>query len=217
MNLNGAPPEGHDRQCHAKSRVTKNRCRRWALTGRDYCQFHGGRRSLAQKSGMPRHYTKHLGQTLRSRIEELTNEAHYEQVQLYEELALTRVILERAVVLAEPALMNGNMEPKIKVLAMAAMGEAIDGVKELVLAAAKLENDARDKVSIRVLDLFVLQVLRAIYRACDDPEVALKIEEEMQSSISLPSSDQNLALPATDGTSLTPDEVVREMDETIGG
>lgn len=215
MNLNGAPPEGHERQCHAKSRVTKNRCRKWALTGRDYCQMHGGRRALVQRRGMPTHYTKHLGKTLRARIEELTDEAHHEQVNLYEELAITRVILENAIVLAEPALMNNEMEPAIKVLAMEALGAAVGNVKDLVVAAAKIENDTREKVSVRVLDLFVLQVLRAIYRACDDPAVALRIEEEMR-SVALPSSDQELMIPPTDGTSITPDQIVQEMDANIG-
>lgn len=214
-NLNGAPPEGHDRQCHSTSRVTKKRCRKWALTGRDFCQFHGGRRALASRAGLPKHYTRHLGETLKGRIESLANEAHQEQVQLYEELAVARVIAERAVKLAEPVLTNGDMDVKMHALALGVLGEALSNVKDLVLAAAKIENDSREKVSVRVLDLFVLQLLRAIYRSCDE-DVATRIEAEVRDSVSLPSGDQPLEIPEVEGTTLTPDDAVRAMDDTIG-
>lgn len=213
-NLNGAPPEGHDRQCHSTSRVTKKRCRKWALTGRDFCQFHGGRRALASRTGLPKHYTRHLGETLKGRIESLANESHQEQVQLYEELAISRVLLENALLLAEPVLINEKMDAETKALAMSMLGDAIGGVKELVLAISKIENDTREKVSIRVLDLFVLQLLRAVYRACDE-DVAGRIEMEIRDSVSLPSGDQPLEIPEVEGTLLTPDEIVTKMDETI--
>ncbi len=216
MLLNGAPPEGHERQCHARSRVTRERCRKWALTGREYCQFHGGRRSLAQSKGLPKHYTKHLGKTLKQKIEDLTEQSHHEQVQLYEELALMRIVAEQAVRLAEPVLMGDTkVDARTTMLAMSALGEALTGVKELVLAAAKIEKDAEDKVSVRVLDLFVLQILRAIYRACDDKEVAARIEQELQDTVALPAHNQNAAIPETDGTTLTPSDIVKEMDDTI--
>lgn len=219
-NLHGAPPEGHERQCQARSMVTKRRCRRWALTGRDFCQCHGGRRALAHRRGLPKHYTKHLGETLRSRIEGLADESHEEQVQLYEELAISRVMLEQALKLAEPVLMNGaDMDARTKMLAMSMLGDAIAGVKELVLACSRIENDAKERVSIRVLDLFVLQVMRAIYRVCgDDSATAEKIEYELRDSVSLPSGDQPLELPEVEGTTLAPsDDVVREMDDVTAG
>lgn len=214
-NLNGAPPEGHHRQCRASSMVTKKRCRRWALTGRDYCACHGGKRALANNQGLPKHYTKHLGQTLRSKIEDLANESHNEQVHLYEELALARVLLEQAVVLCEPALIGNEMPVKVKVLAMSALADGIALVKDLVVAAAKIENDTRDKVSMRVLDLFVLQLLRAVYRACDDDKIADRIEFEIRDSVSLPSGDQPLEVIAVEGTEITPDAVVTAMDATV--
>lgn len=217
-NLHGAPPEGHDRQCQSKSRVTKKRCRKWALTGRDFCQFHGGRRTLARRTGLPKHYTKHLGETLRHQIESLANESHQEQVQLYEELAVSRVMLEQALRLAEPVLIGDDMDDKTKLLAMSMLGDAIAGVKELVLACSKIENDVKERVSIRVLDLFVLQIMRAIYRACPDDEIAEKIEFELRDSVSLPSGDQPLEVPEVEGTAITPsDDIVVEMDEVTAG
>ena len=154
-----APPEGHPRQCHARSQRTRRRCRRWALVGVDYCQFHGGRRALYYKTGkkrLPTFYSKYLGPKLKKRVEELLKTPHDEQVSLYEELALARSMACEALALAAPVFENGNdLTPETRAKAVQVLGAALENVKDLVLAASRLEKDSADKVSLKVLHLVV--------------------------------------------------------------
>ena len=106
--LNGKPPADHERRCQGKSNVRKARCEKWALTGSKYCQFHGGRQRVVKVGRMKRVYSQHLGPTLKKRLEEMLDASHDDQVQLYEELALSRIMAQEAVALADIALSSAD-------------------------------------------------------------------------------------------------------------
>lgn len=185
------------------------------MRGRGYCPFHGGKSPLATTKSMPGFYKRYLTKTLATKLDELTAGSHSEQVSIYEELALMRIMASDAVVLVGAALDNG--EPGSRALAASVLREALDGVKEFVLAASRIEKDAEDKVSLQVMSLFVLQITRAIYRVLgDDIATAKRIEKEIHDTVRLPRPgvDPNVNL---DGTTITPDQVVAEMDESISG
>lgn len=146
---------------------------------------------------------------------------HHEQINLYEELALTRTCAAEAVSLAGAALdpQNGaEVSDSTKQLAISLMHDALARVKEFVVAASKIESISTEQVSVGVVDLFVLQVLRAVYRVCgkDNEDIAIRIEEEVARSVKLPfqGTDPNVTL---EGTDMTPDKVVRDMDLSVIG
>ncbi len=179
--MSGAPPEGHKNQCKANSQRTRVRCRRWALVGSEYCQFHGGRRAAALycrtgKNRLPGVYSKFLGPKLKDRVEELLKRPHDEAVNLYEELAVARAIACEALRLAQP-LFDDDQElkltPQTKALMIQTLGQAMDEVKDLVLAASKLEKEAGDKVSLKVMNLIVMQIVLAINDVCGTKHLGL--------------------------------------------
>ena len=216
MKKRGGAPNDHPRRCQARSMHTRQQCNKWALKGSKYCQFHGGRNALARKGyGLTRFYTRELGPTLKQKLEELTDKPHHEQLTLYEELAIARVQAMQALKMAEPALEGKDLKPETRALCFSVLNDAMENVKEMVLAASRIEKEADDKVSIKVLDLFVLQITRAIFRVCgtDNEGLARKIQEEIERTVRLPlhnGTDPNVTI---EGVTSTPDMLVREMDD----
>jgi len=199
-NKGGAPPDGHPRQCRAMSYVTRVRCKRWALRGANNCQFHGGRntqRALQRqinKRRLPMFYTKYLGPKLAKRVAELTSVPHDEQVSLYEELGLARSGMIEALQLASPLqdpVACAKLSPEIKALMIQTLAESMKNVKELTLACSKLEKDASDKVSIKVINLIVQQIIMAINDVCGVENMA--IAEAIAAAI-----DERVRLPLND-------------------
>jgi len=204
----GLPPvENHERRCQAKSRVTLERCRRWALKDQRFCQFHGGRRG--HNPHIPTFYRHKLGPTLRKAVDELLSAPHADQVQLYEELALARMQVQQVLALIEPAMKKQDTAA----LGAGLLHESLSHVRDMCLAVSRIEKDADDKVSLHVVDSFIVQILRAVYRACGDAhaDIAKRIEEEIETSVRLPVGGDVLA----GGTTLTPDQVVKEMDASV--
>jgi len=177
----GAPPEGHKNQCKAKSQVTRVRCRRWALRTSEYCQFHGGRRaahiySRTGKRRLPVIYSKFLGPKLAERVEELLEQPHAEQVSLYNELAIARSAACEAIKLASPLFdekQSVKLTDDLKALMIQTLGTAMREVKDLVLAASRLEKEAGDKVSLKVVNLIVMQIVLAINDVCGAENLGL--------------------------------------------
>lgn len=172
---------------------------------------------MARRTNLPRFYCQKLGPTLRNKIEELLGTSHDDQVNVYEELALMRIAAAQAVKLAEPALMGNNVNDATKRLAISLMGDALAEVREFVITAARIEREANGRVSVRVINLFVLQVIRAIYRACgENKELAERIETEINATVRLPTdtnADPNVVI---DGTHLLPSDAAIAMDESLG-
>ena len=174
-----APKEGHPRQCRAKSQVTRRRCRRWALVGKLYCQFHGGRRGATNRTGrfkLPSFYSKYLGPKLSERVAELLTRPHSEQVSLYEELAVARATACEALKLSQPLFdeeQSSQLKSETKALMMQTLAQAMSSVKDLVVAAAKIEKDSDTTVSIKVMNLVVQQIVIAINDVCGTDNLAL--------------------------------------------
>lgn len=216
--LNGAPPEGHERQCHSRSRVTQQRCRRWALKDSDYCQFHGGRskRGVPTTNKLPSIYRKGLKDGLVDLLESLASQPHHDQIALYEELALSRMCAQQALALATPVLSGEKVDAQTQALTVSLLKDALNNVRDMCIAVSKIEKDKDDRVSLKVVDLFIIQILRAIYRVCGDEhaELAVRLEEEITSTVQLPKDiDVEGAVAGTD--SLPSD--VQSMDSSITG
>jgi len=193
--MSGAPPDGHDRQCRARSRVTRERCKRWALVGSNYCQFHGGRRAqqlVQRKIKLPSFYSKYLGPKLSERVKELLSKPHNEQVALYEELAVARAGACEALKLAQPLFEEKELSDETKSLIISTLNSAMANVKDLVLAASKLEKEQDDKVSIKVINLIVYQIIVAINEVCgtEHQSIAEAIAQAIDEKVRLPLNDK---------------------------
>jgi len=196
----GAPPDDHARQCKARSMVTRKRCKRWALRGSDNCQFHGGRMSAAYRfkkgiynvSGI---YSKYLGPILTERVREAVNEPHDEQVSLYQELAITRSVACEALKLARPMFdpdLRKQIDDETAAMCMTTLNSAMASVKDLVLAAARIEKDSKDKVSIKVINLIVAQIITAVQDECGEEHESLaeSIAQAIDKKVRLPMNDK---------------------------
>jgi len=191
-----APVEGHIRQCQARSSVTMRRCRRWALKHSNFCQFHGGRRALAYrlKKGIynvPGYYSKYLGPKLSEQVKDALNRPHDEQVSLFEELAVSRGVATQALKLAQP-LFDPQQATKLdldtKVAILGALNQAMAAVKEMVLAAARIEKETKDKVSLKVINLIVTQIIMAVNEVCgaENLDIAEAIAMAIDNKVRLP-------------------------------
>jgi len=191
--MSGAPPDNHENQCRAKSKVTRKRCKRWALRTSKYCQFHGGRRAaqVYNKTGqrrLPGFYSKYLGPKLSERVKELLDTPHDEQVSLYQELAIARANACEALKLSQPLFDGTKINNETKALIISTLGEAMKNVKELVLAASRLEKDQEDKVSMKVVNLIVMQIIIAINEVCGTEHIVIAkaIASAIDNKIRLP-------------------------------
>jgi len=197
-----APPDGHPRQCRANSRVTRKRCKRWALTGTNFCQFHGGRRAtqfvFVKARGrykLPSFYSKYLGPRLSELVQDSLNRPHDEQVALYEELAITRSLACEALKLAAPLFddeASKKLTPETKALIMATLNNSMSQVKDLVLAAARVEKAQEDKVSLKVINLIIHQIMRAINDVCgaENLDLVEAIGRAIDERVRLPINDK---------------------------
>jgi len=198
--MSGAPPDGHKNQCQAKSQRTRVRCKRWALRGANNCQFHGGRRAAALycKTGrrkLPSFYSKYLGPKLSDKVKELLDVPHDEQVSLYQELAIARANACEALKLAQPLYNDdatSKLTPELRSLMISTLRDAMSNVKDLVLAASKLEKEAGDKVSIKVINLIVMQIIMAINDVCGTENVVIAeaIARAIDERVRLPLNDK---------------------------
>lgn len=216
-NLRGAPPDGSPYQCQAKSMHTGQKCRKWALKGRNYCQMHGGR-NAKKKTSLGFIYTGQLGPKLSDRMNRLLQQSHEEQVQLYEELALMRVAAQEAVRIVSATLEKPGISPHVVQLAFGVMTEALGQVRDFALAVSKIEKETEDKVSIRVIDLFIVQVMSAIRRVCgDDSDIVARIRREIDDTVRIPEDIDKDAGSLIGGTYYTPDQLAAAMDASVVG
>ena len=140
---------------------------------------------------MPSFYGKVLGPKLRDRVEELLSKPHNEQVQLYEELAISRATAAEALLLSSPLWdeeQAGRLTSETKALMIQTLGQAMDNVKNLVIAASRLEKEAEDKVSTKVLNLIVMQICVAVNEVCgtEHMSIAQAINDAIDEKVRLP-------------------------------
>lgn len=157
-------------------------------------------------------YSQHLGPTLKAKFEQIINSPHHKQVSLYEELALARIQCEQAVALAAPCLEGKITKESTRIAALELLRDSVNHVKDLTLAASRLEHETQAKVSLRVVDLFIVQIMTVIARVV--PDKAAMLKEAIDAEVRLPHIDQRGSL--VEGTNRTPDQVVAEMDDTVG-
>lgn len=199
----GPPPEGHERQCHREIKFKGRRCRRWALKGSIFCQFHGGRRSkrvaflfnnmngVGPRNRMPGFYSKYLGKTLTKAFEEAMAQGPSEALAVYEELALIRSGSTQAVALYGMACDLSDDNPKKAEIVAAASLQMRDALQEVVktcAVAAQIEAAQKDKISLGAIKHLVEQFIVVAYDVFGDEhlDLAKLFEFEVRNRIRLP-------------------------------
>ena len=160
-------------------------------------------------------YTQYLGPTFKAKLEEYIAQPHHKQVSLHNELAVVRIAAEESVKLGGLALEGGD--PKTKDLALQCMIQAMSEVKDMAMAVSKIEKDLSDKVSLQVLDMFILQIMK-----CIEKEVPLEavsaIQHRIDTEVRLPKPGQVVNVKEIESSAsgiMTPAEYAEEMDSTI--
>lgn len=144
---------------------------------------------------MPGFYGKYMGPRLAEAVTEMLHASHDEQVSLYEELAVTRAAAQRALALCSPLFDDdtcAKLAPETKALMAQMLRSAMDSVRDMVLAASRVEKDAGDRVSLKVVNLIIKQVLNVIRETCGargNATLADAIEQAIDERVRLPLAD----------------------------
>lgn len=209
--------EGHLKQC-TYIRPDGTRCLAWALHDAVRCRFHGGRaQQKAFRAGparidhLPAFYRDVLGPNLRDALDSLTGGSAAEQLSLFEELALMRVTARDAVKLYGKACSVVDKSKGLALRAEAAgiMQAQLREVAKLAEAAARIDSLAKDKFSIHAVHLLVNQLVRicaSVFKGHDD--LVAEFARRVKTDVKLPTSESQ-------GTVLTPDQDVRDMDASV--
>ena len=109
-----------------------------------------------------------------------------------------------------------DIDSETRMLAATVMNTCLDRVRELVLACSRIEKDADDKVSMKVVFLFMGQITAAIHKALAGDEVlALKIVEQIKEDVRLPKPGEDFTEDISDVS--TPADIVLAMDKATLG
>jgi hypothetical protein len=172
---------------------------------------------LARKD-LQRFYGKHLPKKMRELFDNIVEHSTpAEAVQLDEELAMSRAVATQIVQLGSLAFEDQAKE-KLKtedmVFAADLIQRSMNHVRDMAIAASRIEKDAELKVSMRVINVFVDRIIRAVNEACgNDFETAQKIIDHINETVVLPNEGEI----SSTGTEITPDQQVCEMDRMILG
>jgi hypothetical protein len=211
----------HPRLCQAKL-AGGRKCGQWALKGIQYCKFHGGAaiKRLREKRNVDdprtndvariRKYKK-LGATLEQFVAELLTQPEQEQLDLFEELALMRSFVDEstsmfAAACALPA--NNAKRTELIVCAGGLMKQALDDVRVMSKTASDIFANGKDKFSVHSLHDIVQQIKRMVHNCFGHCEIELEEFEKQLRLLQLPKI-------GADGTTITPDQDVIEMDSMI--
>lgn len=182
---------------------------------------------------MPRFYSRFLGPSLKSAFEELTGVTPAEQVEVLEELALLRDwagqsvgqyaklrdaqgLVQEKRETADPADIPaldraaGQLAEQLGITG-AVMNDCLQQVVKVAESAARIQAAAKDKVPLSTLQLFINQIVMCAYKAFDGNES----KERLQEFERMIREDLRLPTTGEQGTTLTPDQDVAEMDDCV--
>lgn len=230
----------HPRRCK-HNRKDGSRCKRWALIGLNYCLRHcgGGRAKYnkvkhltarekrkamaAMNTATPdnrprdakrlRFYAHKLGPKLNAFVEECLANPEADQLSLLEELHVMRALAGDALELHTLATALPIQHPeRAAMLANASTlaANALEQVRVMAKTAADNFAAAKDKYSVHSLHDVVAQIKRMVYASFEhDPAALDRFDAMLGNELRLPKI-------GNEGTTLTPDQDVLQMDASIG-
>ena len=204
----------------AGSRREGQRCRKVAMIGSDYCNFHGGRRESRHKARdlasrilrrAPTYYRKHMSKSLEQAISEHLECDVGERFDLSVELGLIRELAGQAIGLYSAAVDAPNSRPETVLAAGEIMRSALQHVVETTLTAARVESMQLDKVSVHSLRSFVAIITKILWEELDPEhrDVAERLERRMRRDLRVV-MDQ-----AAQGVDFSPADDVHAMIDSV--
>lgn len=165
---------------------------------------------------MPGFYRKNLTTTMNDALDEMLDCKSSDQFSLLDELALCRIHAATFVEQYSEAveLCENNPEcdksKQLKDVTGLQMVEALNNVKEMADKASKVHFAGKDHFTALDIRLVVNQFVKLMYETCgtQNQHIAMEFEKLVEDRIRLPQLENQ-------GTSITPDQDVIEMDETI--
>ena len=204
----GRPREGHPRQCQCVPKNKGRRCRKWALNGSKYCEFHGGRRRGAKGTvrnfRLPMFYSAQLKGSLSDFVGKCLDMPPHEQMNVFEELALMRGMAGKTVTLYQAA--EASKKSEVIANATGLMLDALTHVVKTCEAAARIDALSKDKVSAHNIAFVVDQIVRVAYDTIPE-EQARAFEASVREQVRIDTGPE--------GTALTPDRDAIAMDNSV--
>tara|TARA_R110002096_G_C14661938_1_gene728472 strand:- start:62393 stop:63148 length:756 start_codon:yes stop_codon:yes gene_type:complete len=174
----GQPPDGHVRRCQGINRylTEKNgkptQCGRWALKERNYCTRHGGSQRRYKKSVAARRwYSKHAGDALRGKLDEMRDAPPDERISLESEIDMARVlaiqsvaIFDKVCVQNETGTSTHEQAAVLRAQATIACRDAMAFVAGIVDKAARVRSVSDGTIDVELVGYIVHQVQAVIER-----------------------------------------------------
>ena len=231
----GPPPTDHPRRCqhiYVTGVRIGRRCKRWALKGATKCPRHHGRqeqRSITKHHGIayPKRqfgkgihvfYAKVLGKTLQDKLKEIVESPNHEQMNLREEIALAKISAADTVQLYDGVCALYETAPpekratlgEAKLQTGAVMRSVLGDVVDMCDKVTRVELAMKDKVTVQNIVIIVNQITKIAFDVfgVDNIEACYEFERRIKDQVRLPSD-------GPEGTTITPDQDVLEMDDTI--
>jgi hypothetical protein len=221
---NPAFDKNHPRRCQAKLKGGR-KCGNWAMKGIAYCKFHGGAAVKAQREKISvtqprpkdmarlRFYSKRLGPKLEEFVAQCIEQPETEQLQLFEELALMRALAGEAIQLFSAASEIPESNPKRHDLILNAgmvMQTALEQVRVMAKTASDISAAGKDKFSVHALHDVKMQLLRIVDTAFGHLD-----QDALDNFANLVETQLRLPKVGVEGTTITPDSDVMQMDELV--
>ena len=152
-------------------------------------------------------YAKVLNKTLLETVQSQLNESPSKQLSLLEELALVRTHCTTVVAMYSACIEGGKQDMVLQVGTL--MVDLIKHIQSLSISAAHIEDRGQDQVSIHTIEFVMNQITRIAYDCFGgDTEEAINFESRIRNEVKLPKTKQ-------EGTNLTPEDDVINMDSTV--
>lgn len=140
---------------------------------------------------MPGFYSKSLGPTLHKRVKELAGLPLTQQSNILEEIQVARAVSMEAVQIASVALDDSNKDKVTdaeRAVAIRCVMDAMSQITVLVERLAKIEALSEDKLSLKAVDAFVLQIVRIIGEELGQGhiEAAERIHQRIMNDVRIP-------------------------------
>jgi hypothetical protein len=205
-----APPEW---QCTA-IRWRGERCKRWRAKGDPrFCPFHA-KLNVNTGAELPMIYRRYLKSQLAKSLDEFIREGNATVLDLCDELAMFRELAGRSIETYGAALEASEKDPtneKKKELVEIAAQLMKDNLREVISvceSATRVATSQKAAIPANFMSTFVLQVVQVAHRAFGEDDA--RVEEFgrlLRTEIKVPGE--------AEGTSVTPDQDVALMDETV--
>lgn len=188
------PPEGHARRCQAVNRQSGLQCKNWAIKGRRFCRFHGGKQPLISMGSKGR-YASQVSTALGEKLAKMAEEPDDERLSLAEEVDVARVLTSRALKIYDLAI-NGRgadgqeASEEIRQAAAQGLNQALEATSRLVERFAKVNTLTSGFITAKQIGFLVAQFNKIIADEIQDEEVRNRIAAKIR-EIDIP-DDPNL-------------------------